>query len=336
MRALQLLAPGVLREVDVPEPESDGRAIIEVERVGICGTDRKIHSGAIPVAFPRIPGHEIVGRVVSAGRRNLVPAGARVLVDPAVACGTCAPCLADRPTICVRGALLGRDIDGGLAERIAVDELQLHPLPAGLDPQAEILLQVLGTCVHAFAQAPPARGTAVVIGLGVSGLIHVQLAALRGLDVIGVGRSPGKRAVALELGAIAACEPAEAESVVAAHTAGGGAALVVEAAGTVATLSQAVRLASPGATIVCFGTITAATEDDPFPWYQCYLKELRLVNPRAAQGRDYDEAVTLAERGAVRLAPLLTRTVHFEDGPVAFAADGRRGDLKTAIEVLRT
>lgn len=335
MRGLQLVAPFDLRVVDLPEAQADGRAIVEVDRVGICGTDLKIYAGRIPVDFPRVPGHEIVGRVVVAGGRGLVAVGSRVLIDPATSCGRCAACLANRPTVCPTGALLGRDVDGGLAERIAVDELRLLPIPAGLDRAAEPLLQVLGTCIHAQAALPARAGTALVVGLGVSGLIHLQLLRRQGIDVIGVGRSAEKRALASELGAIATCEPAECEATVRRVTGGVGASMVIEAVGTVATLAQAIRAAAPGAAILCFGTITAADAGETFPWYELYHKAITIVSPRAAMLRDYAAGIAVAEQGQVTLAPMLSRTASMAEARSAFESlEAGAAGLKTAIRVL--
>jgi len=250
-------------------------------------------------------------------------------------CGRCAACLANRPTVCPTGSLLGRDVDGGLAERVAVDELQLLPIPAELDRAAEPLLQVLGTCIHAQAGMPTRAGTALVVGLGVSGLIHLQLLRRRGIDVIGVGRSVGKRALASELGAIATCEPAECEATVRRVTDGVGASMVVEAVGTVATLAQAVRAAAPGAVILCFGTITGSNSGESFPWYELYHKAITVVSPRAAMLRDYADGIALAARGQVTLAPLLSRTVSLAEAPAAFKAlQASAAGLKTAVRIL--
>src|SRR5262245_36026824 len=145
MRAVVLEGPRRFAAVDIPEPDAAGGAIVALEQVGICGTDLKIAKGDIKVAYPRILGHELIGRVVEPGRRGLVASGTRVLVDPAVACGHCRWCRDDRANICPNGALLGRDLDGGLVERMAVDELQLHPIPESMSSPTAALVQVLGT-----------------------------------------------------------------------------------------------------------------------------------------------------------------------------------------------
>jgi L-iditol 2-dehydrogenase len=334
MKAIVLSRPNAVDIAEVAEPDATERALVQLELVGICGTDVKIVKGEIPVDYPRVLGHELIGRVLRAGPRAIVPAGTRVLVDPAVACGYCELCRADRANVCRRGALLGRDLDGGFAERIAVDELRLHPVPEAIGPSAAALLQVLGTCVHAQAGSDIlAPDTAIVIGLGVTGLLHVQLLRARGIRrIIGVTRSESKRQLALSLGASAVAGPAEAEEVVASLTDGRGADLVIEAVGSVPTLSQAIRTAAIGATIIAFGTITAGRADE-LPFYQLYYKELRLLNPRAALGRDYDRAIALASAGEVELAPLWSRSYPFEEAATAFKELSDPGSLKVTLDV---
>ena len=309
---------------------------MDVERVGICGTDVQIHDGRIPVEYPRVLGHEIVGRVVVEGPRRLIALGTRVLVNPSVACGRCVQCRADRPNLCPRGALIGRDVDGGLAEQLVIDELQLHPIPEGISPTAAILLQVLGTCIHAVNGAGPVGpGPAAVIGLGVAGLLQMQLLRADGdRPVAGIGRSPEKRALAARLGASRVGDPSQAQGIVDELSDGGGAALVVEAVGTVATLAQAVHLCGPGGTIVAFGTIGGAATTERFPWYELYHKEIRLLFPRAALGRDYDAAIRLAAGRGIELEPLFTTSFPMREAGGAFELLATRsGVLKVAIDV---
>ena len=216
-----------------------------------------------------------------------------MLVNPAVFCGHCELCRRDLPQLCHRGGLLGRDADGVFADLVAVDEACLHPLPAGLPSDGAALLQVLSTCVHAQSLLAVHPGdSAVVVGLGVAGLLHVQLLRDRGVPVIvGVTRSAAKRELARRFGASEAVGPEDAAEAVAAQTGGRGADLAIEAAGSQQTLVQAMRLAAPGGTVLVYGTTVPAA--DGLPTYDWYLKELTIRNTRAARPRDCDLAIRL-------------------------------------------
>lgn len=334
MRAAVLLAPERLAVTDVAEPAADGQAIVALERAGICGTDVSILRGKIPVAYPRVLGHELVGRVVQPASGDGSAAGTRVLVNPSIACGRCHACRRDLEHLCPHGALIGRDADGGFAERIAVDEARLLPVPEAVSSESASLLQVLGTCVHAQRTFTVFPGqVAVVVGLGVSGQLMVQLLRRRGLDkVIGVTRSAPKRRLAERLGASCTVPPQDAAAAVADLTAGAGADVVIEAVGSVPTLAQSIELAGLAATVVMFGTIGGAAAPD-LPFYQLYYKELRLENPRAARTRDYATAIDLAAAGALDLAPLWSAGFPLEDAATAFSAVAEAGTLKVTIDI---
>ena len=326
MRAAVLEHAGTVTIREVPRPEAAGRALVRVGQAGLCGTDIKIANGQIPVAVPRVLGHEMTGWVAQSRR---LPVGTPVLVNPAAFCGHCDLCRRDLPQLCRQGALLGRDTDGCFAEFVAVDEDCLHPLPDGLAGAG--LLQVLSTCVHAQSGLPEVA-SAVVVGLGVAGLLHLQLLALRGTaSLIGVSRSAAKRELALAMGATVVATPEAAAGAVADATGGRGAVLAVECAGTPQTLAQTMRLAGAGGTVLAFGITPAA---DALPTYEWYRKELTIRSPRAARPRDCDTAVELAASGRLELARLVTARFPLADAARALAACAEPGQLKVLLEVV--
>jgi L-iditol 2-dehydrogenase len=331
MRAVLVEAPGSVAIREVPDPVPGPAALVRIERVGLCGTDRKIVHGAVAVDPPRILGHELVGRVALAGRRKQLPVGTRVAIDPSIACGRCPVCRHDRPHLCPHGALMGRDVDGGCAEYAAVDEDRLYPVPAEISNDAAALLQVLTTCVHAHEGVAAFPGqTAVVVGLGVAGLLHTQLLRVRGVQqVIGVTRSDWKRELATSLGADLVVPPEDAAEAVADVTGGRGADLVVESAGTPETLRNAMFLAGPGGTVLAFGM---TMEADALPTYQWYYKELTIVSPRAARPRDFPRAIALA-RHQLRLAPLVSARYPLQAAAEALASLDDPDRLKVVLDV---
>jgi len=331
VRAAVIEQPGRVTTREVARPAAAGRALVRVAQAGLCGTDVKIAAGQIPVAMPRVMGHEMTGWVVEPGPRGVLPAGTPVLVNPAVFCGYCDLCRRDLPQLCRNGALLGRDVDGCFAEFVAVDEACLHPLPDTLPAADAGLLQVLSTCVHAQSGLP-AAGSAVVVGLGVSGLLHLQLLRERGVrTLIGITRSAAKRELALRLGATAVAPPGEAAGLVAEATSGRGADLAVECVGSQETLAQAMRLAGAGGTVLVFGT--TAPSADALPTYEWYFKELTIRNPRAARPRDCDAAIALAAAGRLELAALVTARFPLAQAGPALAACADPGQLKVMLDV---
>jgi L-iditol 2-dehydrogenase len=333
MKAAVVSRPGAvaIEERAIPDQHT-GQALVRVMNAGVCGTDLKIVSGSVPVAYPRIIGHEIAGLVAEAGAAGLVGVGTRVVVDPVLSCQGCGACRDGKLNLCARGGLIGRDRDGGLAEFIAVAEQQLHVLPETIDLGVAPLLQVLGTCVHAQSLTPDVLGRpAVVVGLGVAGLLHVQILKARGAGPItGISRSAAKRQLAAELGADLTWHPADASGL--GYNADELAPLIIEAAGVPESVSLAVALTGPGSTILCYGTLTANSLE--ISLYDAYLKEIRMQNTRASLPADIDTAITLVARGQVLLGPLVSvrRPLAEASAALADCADPDRLKVMLAMD----
>jgi L-iditol 2-dehydrogenase len=332
VRAALLLGPGRLEMGDVERPDvAEGEALVGIHTVGVCGTDQKIYAGAIPVSYPRIMGHEIAGEVLaSAG--GLV-AGARVIVDPSIACGRCARCREGRGNICADGWLLGRDRDGGMRESMSAPLANLHQLPSGVTDDVAPLIQVLTTCVHGQRMVDLFPGESVVIvGLGVMGLLHLQLAKLRGAwPVVCVTRSERKVELARALGADVTVRSSDGAVEEIHDATDGGADVTIECAGQVATLARSVAIARPGGRILAHGTI--AESEGPFPFYDLYYKELAITNARAARPEDFPVAIGSVASGGVRLDPLITHRFPLSDAVSAFRAGEMSDALKVVVDV---
>ena len=316
-----LTAPGELILDEVARP-SGGAAdvLVRVTHSGICGTDYKIFNGSIPVRYPRIMGHEMVGEVVDAGGTTL-RSGDKVIIDPELYCGACFHCRIGQTHLCPAGTLLGRDANGGFAEYLATPASQVFKLPEGVDIRTAPAIQVLTTCLHAQRQVDIFPGEyVVVLGLGVTGQLHVQLAKARGATVIGVTRSAGKRALAETLGADVTIPGGEgAVEKVREASEGRGADVVIETTGVVQQLSAGINMTRSGGRVLMFGIITA--KEGAIPFYDLYFKQLSLINSRVARGEDYPGAIGLVERGLVRLDPLVSDVMPL-------------GELKTTVEML--
>jgi 2-desacetyl-2-hydroxyethyl bacteriochlorophyllide A dehydrogenase len=313
MKAMVLTAPGTLVRDDVARPSAaSGDVLVRVTHSGICGTDFKIFNGAIPVRYPRIMGHEMTGEVVDVGSSTL-RSGDRVIVDPQLYCRACFHCRIGQTHLCRNGMLVGRDTDGGFADFVSAPPSHVFPLPESVDTRTAPLIQVLTTCLHAQRQIDIFPGEfVVVLGLGVTGQLHVQLAKARGATVIGVTRSDDKRALAATLGADVTIPGGEgAVERVREVTDGRGADVIIETTGVVPSLSAAIHMARSGGRLLLFGIITAT--EGALPFYDLYFKELALINARVAKSEDYPAAIGLVQRGQVRLDPLISNVVPLEE-----------------------
>jgi L-iditol 2-dehydrogenase len=327
MKAMVLRAPSDLALSDVARPEVPaGHVLVRITNSGLCGTDLKIYKGAIPAQYPLIMGHEMVGELVN---------GDRVIVDPVLYCGTCFHCRMGQTNLCPSGGLIGRETNGGFAEYAAVPEAQVFQLPASLDIRIAPLIQVATTCLHAQRLGRVSLGESVaVIGLGVSGQLHVQLAKARGASkVIGISRSRFKNELAQQLGADVVIESGpSAVAKVLEETDGRGADVVIECTGVMASIADAIRMVRFGGRILLFGITSAKSGDLPF--YDLYFKELTLINNRAATAQDFPVMIDLVDRGVVRLEPLVTHRMALDELATALGMveDGAERRLKIILD----
>jgi 2-desacetyl-2-hydroxyethyl bacteriochlorophyllide A dehydrogenase len=334
MKAMVLRAPWQLVQDQVAGPPRDaGRVLVRVTHSGICGTDFKIFSGAIPVSYPRIMGHEMIGEVVDAGDAAAIRSGERVIIDPELYCGACFHCRIGQTHLCPRGMLMGRDTNGGFAEYLDAPASHVFRVPDAIDSRSAPLIQVLTTCLHAQRQVDilPAESV-VVFGLGVTGQLHVQLAKARGASpVIGVTRSAEKRALAQQLGADVTIPGGDgAIERVRDATEGRGADLVIETTGVLPSVAASVAMARAGGRLLLFGIITA--KEGALPFYDLYFKELALISARVAKSEDYPDSIALVERGDVRLTPLVSDVMPLVELQAAIGMLG--SDSATRMKVI--
>jgi 2-desacetyl-2-hydroxyethyl bacteriochlorophyllide A dehydrogenase len=333
MKAMVLTAPGKMALVEVPVPRpATGQVLVRITHSGLCGTDLKIYKGAIPARYPLIMGHEMIGEVVEGDTPAGTRPGDRVIIDPVLFCGACFHCRIGQTSLCPNGGLIGRETNGGFAQYAAVPATNVFRLPASIDSRAAPLIQVATTCLHGQRLTPFFMGESVaVIGLGVSGQLHAQLARARGAgQVIGISRSTFKNDLARQLGADLAIEASPvAVARVLEATGGRGADVVIETTGVLASLADAIQMVRFGGRILMFGILSETTGD--LPLYQLYFKELTLFNTRAATGRDFPATIDLVERGALRFDPLITHRMPLDGLETALGMVGDRMDGRLKI-----
>jgi 2-desacetyl-2-hydroxyethyl bacteriochlorophyllide A dehydrogenase len=301
-----------LGEVARPVP-GHKEVLVRITHSGVCGTDLHIFDGSIPVRHPLIMGHEMIGEVAEGGDASL-PIGTRVIVDPAIHCGMCVNCRAGQTSLCPNGSLVGRDSNGGFADYYVAPRSHVYALPDAISNEVAPLIQPATTCMHGQHKLKVFPGQSVaVIGLGVTGQIHAQLAKSWGAyPVIGITRSAYKRGLA-ERGGADLTLPSGPEAVrsVKDATGGIGADIVIESTGVPSALADAVNMVRLGGTLLMFGIMSATQAALPF--YQLYYKELTIMNSRAANPEDFPPTIDLVARGVLKLTPLVTHIVPLHD-----------------------
>ena len=337
MRAIRLEGLGniAVREAQKPVP-GVADILIKVDACGICGTDRHLFLGEFPSEPPVTLGHEFAGMIEAVGPEvtGLRP-GMRVTGDPNIACGRCPECHRGRVNLCRNLRAIGIHRDGGFAEYVCIPEEQAHRLPDDLDPLHGAFCEPLACCIHGVDMAGIKAGDSVVVlGGGLIGLLAVQLARLAGATrVVLVTRSAEKRRLGEALGATMSVDPSGGgvEALVCGENGllPGGADKVIEAAGVAETVAEAPRLACRGGTVLVLGVLpkgeTVAIE--PF---DLLFREVQMlssfVNPFT-----HRRAADLIASGAVKVEPLISRRIGFEEAAKTIASPAPRGEIRALV-----
>ena len=206
-RAVEATNPGRFRLVEraVTEP-SPTQVRIRVEASGICHSDAFVAEGWWPgVQYPRVPGHEIAGRIDAVGA--LVQGwkiGQRVAVGWfGGQCGTCEPCRRGDLVNCHNLIVSGLTVDGGYAESVLAEARALASIPDELTAANAAPLLCAGvTTFNALRNSHLRPGDTVAIhGIGGLGHLAVQFARNMGFRTVAIARGEDKKALALKLGA---------------------------------------------------------------------------------------------------------------------------------------
>jgi 2-desacetyl-2-hydroxyethyl bacteriochlorophyllide A dehydrogenase len=194
-----------LVEREIPEP-ARGQVRIKVEACGICHSDVLVKEGLWPgLPYPRIPGHEIAGRVdaVGEGVSNWKP-GQRVGVGwHGGHCFVCDPCRRGDFILCQSEKITGLSFDGGYAEYMVAPAEAVAALPDDLPADEAAPLLCAGITVYNALRNAGARAGDLVAIQGIGGLGHlgIQYARQMGFHTVGIGRGGDKEPLARKLGA---------------------------------------------------------------------------------------------------------------------------------------
>lgn len=283
----------VARDMPVPDP-GPGQALIRVEACGVCRTDLHVVDGELTApALPLIPGHEIVGRVVSLGPgTDGPPVGRRVGVPwLGHTCGTCPHCLAGRENLCDAPLFTGYTVNGGYAEYCVADTRFTFPLPEAADPVALAPLLCAGLIGYrSFRMAGEVQRLGLY-GFGAAAHILCQIARHKGIEVYAVTRDGDTAAqdFARRLGAAWVGGASEVPPVPL------DAAIIFAPVG--ALVPAALRALRKGGRVVCGGI--HMSDIPAFPYADLW-HERSIVSVANLTRRDGEEFFPLAEAAGVR------------------------------------
>ncbi|WP_175728878.1 alcohol dehydrogenase [Burkholderia ambifaria] len=244
-RAMQITRPGFLELVERPTPTpGTGEVLIEVEACGICGADvGDVEGASTEVQPPRVPGHEVVGRIAALGTHvpSIWKVGQRVGVGRLGGhCNECVQCRKGHFQLCQNQPFVGATCDGGYAEMMLARATGLVSIPDELDAEeaAPILCAGIATFNALKKCGAQAGDTVVVLGIGGLGHMALQYARRMGFRVVAVGRGNDIADDALALGAHIYIDTEQEDAVAKLGSMGGAQAILTTIAhpGTVSAL----------------------------------------------------------------------------------------------------
>lgn len=265
MKTVQLtgIRQMALREIPQPRIERDDDVLVRVRAVGVCGSDVHYYAsggiGTQRVEYPFTVGHEGAGTVeaVGAGVIGIGP-GDRVAVDPAISCGKCDQCLAQRPNTCreLRFISCPGEAPGCLSEYVVMPERNCHPVGAGISLEHASFSEPLSIGIYAVRQSVPmANATVLIQGAGPIGLSVLTAAKLeQPRRVLVTDKIETRLDVARRAGADWTGNPDERDTATAMDEVGPlGSDVVFECCGDQEALDEAVRVLKPGGKLMILG-----------------------------------------------------------------------------------
>jgi len=328
-----------LEEMPVPRIGA-GELLVKVIASGICGSD--VLEWYRSKKAPLVLGHEITGEIVEIGEGvEKYEVGDRVFVSHHVPCYACRYCLSGNHTVC--DTLRSTNFDpGGFAEYIRVPQINVDRgtfrLPNGMTFGEGVFIEPLACVVRGQQKARLEAGQSMlVIGSGISGILHIQLARTMGTGrIIAADISDYRLKAAKRFGAdvtIHAEEdlPARLRQVNDACLAD----LVVVCTGVVQAISQAMQCVERGGTILFFAPSTPEVTF-PLQLYDLWHNGITLTNTYAGSPADIATAIELIRARSIDVDDMITHRLGLGQTGLGFQLVARAQDsLKVIIEPQR-
>src|SRR5689334_1609324 len=294
---------------------SAGSALIRLIMGGICNTDLELQRGYY--GFSGVPGHEFVGEVVEASRRDLI--GRRVVGEINLCCGGCDWCRKGLGRHCPRRSVLGIvKHPGAFREFFTLPEHNLHVVPDSIPTEQAVFIEPLAAAGEILDQVSiPCSSQVAVLGDGKLGLLVAQVLRAYGYRVHQFGRHKEKLRIAARAGVETEMVRERVPS--AAYD------WVVDATGSPQGLADAVRMTRPRGTILMKSTVHGLAGFDTAP---VIVNEITLVGSRCGR---FEPAIGLLRDGLINVSDMISERMPLGRAPAAFRTAAKPGVLKVLL-----
>lgn len=313
---------------------NQGKAIIKIRRIGICGTDLHAFEGTQPFfSYPRILGHELSGELVEFDDAPGFEVGEVVTFIPYFNCGNCIACRSGKPNCCTSINVCGVHIDGGMVEYLSVpSSALLHG--EGLDYDALALVEPLAIGAHGVRRADVQPGEYVlVVGAGPIGLGIMEFARIAGAKVIALDINETRLALCKDLLNVDHVINATATDVqerLQEITNGDMPTVVIDATGNQKAINNSFQYMAHGARYVLVG-LQKGEIIVSHPEF--HKREATLMSSRNATREDFEHVISSMKKGLVDPTVYITHRVSFDQVKEEFEGwlDPANGVIKAMV-----
>ena len=311
MKVAMYYANNDIRIEEMPIPEiNDNEILVKIHASGICGSD--VMEWYRIKKAPLVLGHEIGGEIVKIGKnvKNFI-IGDRVFVSHHVPCNKCNYCLENKHTIC--DTLHSTNYyPGGFAEYIRIPKINVETgvfkLPDTINYEESVFIEPLACVVRGMRIAEiKSEKNILIIGSGIAGLLHVKLAKIHGSKkIITIDINDYRLKIAKKIGSDFTIN-AKKDIIKEIREINDGnlADFVFLCTGAIPAVKQALKSVGNGGTIMFFAPTEPGIEI-PFPLFDLWNNEVKMVSTYAGAPRDIKEAIDLIKNKKIVVNDLIS------------------------------
>ena len=313
----------------------EGKAIVKIKRIGICGTDLHAFEGTQPYfSYPRILGHELAGEVVEIGANEEITKGDLVTVIPYFNCGTCVACRNGKPNCCQKISVFGVHEDGGMQEYVSLPITSLVK-KVGLSLDQLALTEPFAIGAHGVRRAGVKPGQFVlVIGAGPIGLGVMEFARIAGATVIAMDINEKRLEFCKDEWNIPHLVKAGASAyeVIQEITDGDFCDVVIDATGSLAAINSGFQYIAHGGSYVLVGLQKG---EIAISHPEFHKREATLMSSRNATREDFDQVLEAMASGKLSVEKYITHKVKFDQVKNDFQSwlNPETGVIKAVVEM---
>ena len=318
MKAIRLEKPEHFAAVNIDEPgkPGEGEALVEVHRVGICGTDVSGYLGKMPFfTYPVIPGHELGVQVLEVGEGvGNVQKGDYCSIEPYMNCGECYACKKGATNCCESLEVIGVHKNGGMCERFILPARKLHPSTKMTMEQLALVETLAIGCNCVNRSASKEGDKALVIGAGPIGMAAIEFLKVAKTEITVMDMNEKrlefcKEKLGVDHTVIFKNDDTEVDRL---REVNGGdlPVTVIDATGSHISMSNAFQYVSFTGQVLYVGI---TTQELSFKHVSIHRPELTIKASRNAVPADFTRIISLIEEGVINTDPWLSHQASYDD-----------------------